>query len=121
MKARNSGVADEPVLTSVSPVFPASRGARGFAGHMDHSATFARHFARLVSLLMHETGNVDEQKVSLRALVTVSKSERVILVADDWQLTVNGDVVPGALTGVQDVTSQMTAHSIRSIEVEIGS
>ena len=69
---------------------------------MDYSATFARHFARLVSLLMHEMGNVDEQKVSLRALVTVNKGGPVLLLSHDWQLLCNDQPVPGALTGVQD-------------------
>lgn len=88
---------------------------------MDHSATFARHFARLVSLLMHEGGNVDEQKVSLRALVTVNKTGSVSLIAHDWQLLVNDEPVPGALTGVQDVASQMAAHSLREIQIGTGS
>ena len=48
-------------------------------GLMDHSVTFARHYARLVWLLLHETSNVDEQKASLRALVTVSKDGAVTL------------------------------------------
>mgnify|MGYP006177385311 CR=1 FL=1 len=34
---------------------------------MDYSVTFARHFSRLVWLLLHETGNIDEQKAALRA------------------------------------------------------
>lgn len=88
---------------------------------MDHSATFARHFARLVSLLMHEGGNIDEQKVSLRALVTVNKGGPVTLVAQDWQLLVNDEPVPGALTGVHDVASQMAAHSLREIRIDTGS
>src|SRR5258708_7462129 len=36
---------------------------------MDYSTTFARHFSRLVSLLIHDVGNTDEQKMALRALV----------------------------------------------------
>src|SRR5438105_4655853 len=88
---------------------------------MDYSATFARHFARLVSLLLHEIGNVDEQKVSLRALVTVNKNGVVTLVAHDWQLLCNDQPVPGALTGVQDVASQMAAHSLLRLEFGAGS
>ncbi len=88
---------------------------------MDHSATFARHFARLVSLLLHEMGNVNEQKVSLRALVTVNKSGAVTLVGHDWQLLCNDQPVPSALTGVQDVMSQMAAHSLLRLEFGAGS
>jgi HEAT repeat protein len=88
---------------------------------MDYSATFARHFARLVSLLMHEFGNVDDQKMSLRALVTVNKSGAIALVAQDWRLLCNDEPVPAALTGVQDVASQMTAHSLLKLEIGAGS
>lgn len=84
---------------------------------MDYSATFARHFSRLVSLLMHEVGNVDEQKVSLRAMVAVSKNGPVTIAAQDWQLLVNDKPMPGALTGVQDVAAQMTAHSLLKIQI----
>jgi len=85
---------------------------------MDYSGTFARHFSRLVSLLMHEVGNVDEQKVSLRAMVAVSRNGPVTLTAQDWQLVANDEPVPGALTGVKDVAAQMAAHSL--LEIQIG-
>jgi HEAT repeat protein len=88
---------------------------------MDHSATFARHFARLVSLLLHDTGDVDEQKMSLRALVTLNKSAPVALVARDRMLLANDEPVPSALTGVQDVASQMAAHAVLRIEIDSGS
>jgi HEAT repeat protein len=84
---------------------------------MDYSATFARHFARLVSLLMHEMSNVDEQKMSLRALVTLSKNGAITMWPEDWHLLANGVEIPGALTGVQDTAAQMTAHSLRRVEV----
>jgi len=84
---------------------------------MDHSATFARHFARLVALLLHDAENRDEQKMSLRALATINKSGAVELTAQEWQLLANDQPVPAALMGVQDVASQMAAHSIVSIDV----
>lgn len=87
---------------------------------MDYSATFARHFSRLVSLLMHEMSNVDEQKMSLRALVTLSKSGAVTMWPQEWRLFANGVEVPGALTGVQDTASQMTAHSLTRVEIGVG-
>ena len=82
---------------------------------MDHSVTFARHFARLLWLLLHEPANVDEQKSSLRALVTVSKDGAVALLSSDGELTANGDLVPGVLAGVTDVARQMSAHGIQEI------
>lgn len=87
---------------------------------MDHTATFARHFARLVSLLMHEMSNVDEQKMSLRALVTLSRSGGVTIWPHELRLYANGVEIPGALTGVQDTASQMTAHSLTRVEIGTG-
>jgi HEAT repeat protein len=87
---------------------------------MDYSATFARHFSRLVSLLMHEMSNVDEQKMSLRALVTLSKNGAVTLWPRDWRLFANGAEIPGALTGVQDTAAQMTGHSLTRLEIGMG-
>jgi HEAT repeat protein len=87
---------------------------------MDYSATFARHFARLVSLLMHEMSNVDEQKMSLRALVTLSKNGAVTMWPQEWNLFANGVEIPGALTGVQDTATQMSAHSLLRVEVGTG-
>src|SRR2546423_12938886 len=89
---------------------------------MDPSGTFARHFARLVSLLMYDAGNVDEQKVSLRALVTVNKTGSVTLVsAGDSALRANDEEIPGALMGVADVASQMAEHSLREIHIDTAS
>ena len=85
---------------------------------MDYSATFARHFARLVWLLVNEVGNVDEQKMSLRALVMLSRNGVVTLLSHELHLLANEQLVPAALTGVQDVTSQMAAHSIESIDIQ---
>ena len=87
---------------------------------MDHSVTFARHFARLVWLLLNEAANVDEQKASLRALVTVSKDGAVALATAGESLTANGTVVPGALAGVTELARQMSAHGIREIAFDVG-
>ena len=82
---------------------------------MDYSVTFARHYSRLVWLLLHETSNVDEQKASLRALVTVSKDGAVTLASDGADLAANGHDVPGVLSGVTDAVRRMTAHGVREI------
>ena len=68
-------------------------------GLMDYSVTFARHYSRLVWLLLHETSNVDEQKASLRVLVTVAKDGAVTLASDGADITANGHDVPGVLSG----------------------
>lgn len=88
---------------------------------MDHSATFARHYARLLWLLLHEPANVDEQKATLRALVTVSKDGAVSMAASGDALTANGTAVPGALSGVREVARQMGSHGIGEIAFDAGS
>jgi HEAT repeat protein len=88
---------------------------------MDQSATFARHFSRLVWLMMNESGSVDEQKMSLRALVQASKLGPVAISAANLELRANDEVVPGALTGVSDVAARMTAHSVQAFTVAGGS
>ena len=85
---------------------------------MDYSVTFARHFARLVWLLIHEPGNVDEQKAALRALVAVSKDGRVSLATNGEQVTANANVIPAAHAGVVDVMDQMISHGLQTIEAE---
>jgi hypothetical protein len=82
---------------------------------MDHSVTFARHYARLLWLLLHEAANVDEQKASLRALVTVSKDGAVSLTANGESLWANATSVPTALAGVADLSRQMAAHGIGEV------
>ena len=84
---------------------------------MDYSITFARHFARLVWLLVHQSGNVEEQKAALRAVVTVSKDGPVNFALQEWRLIVNGTPVPEVLTGVQDLAAQMTGHAVAELVV----
>jgi len=88
---------------------------------MDYSATFARHFARLVSLLLHDAGNIDEQKVSLRALVTLSRNGPVGLTPEGTTLRANEYVVPSALTGVHDIVARLIEHSVLRVEIGAGS
>ena len=90
------------------------------ADAMDYSVTFARHFARLVWLLIHEPGNVDEQKAALRALVTVSKDGRVTLAANGQELTANAQILSAAHAGVGDVVDQMTSHGLQTLEIDPG-
>jgi HEAT repeat protein len=87
---------------------------------MDHSVTFARHYARLLWLLVHEPSNVDEQKASLRALVTISKDGAVTLGSDGPELLANGNLVPGVLAGVADAVRLMRAHGLAEIQFDAG-
>ncbi|HTK48615.1 MAG TPA: HEAT repeat domain-containing protein [Gemmatimonadaceae bacterium] len=82
---------------------------------MDHSVTFARHYARLLWLLLHEPTNVDEQKASLRALVTVVRDGAVTIAADGTEISANGTPVPGVLSGVSDLAARMAAHGVAEV------
>jgi HEAT repeat protein len=85
---------------------------------MDHSATFARHFARLGWLLLREPANIDEQKVVLRALVTVSRAGAVTLERRDVTIAANGHPVPQLLSGVAELREGMAACGVSTIEVD---
>lgn len=85
---------------------------------MDQSATFARLFVRLVWLALREPTNVAEQKVTLRALVTVSRSGAVRLEMRQGTIAANDQEVPALLPGVAELRERMTARSIRAIEVD---
>ena len=85
---------------------------------MDQSATFARMFVRLVWLVLREPTNVAEQKVTLRALVTVSRSGAVRLEMRQGTISANNQAVPALLPGVSELREQMTALGLRAIEVD---
>jgi HEAT repeat protein len=87
---------------------------------MDHAVTLARHFARLVWLLMHDTGNVDEQKAQLRAVVTIAKDGGATLTVDADSISADGTPLAAALSGVREVAAQMTLHGVESIAVDPG-
>lgn len=85
---------------------------------MDYSLTFARHFARLVWLLLHDTGNIDEQKATLRALVTVSKEGPVALLARGEEVEANGQILPSALSGAGELAIRFASHGLIEVRVD---
>lgn len=87
---------------------------------MDPAVTSARHFARLVGLLVNEAPNVEEQKATLRAFALAMKDGPLALEANDEQLGANGMVVSTAFAGVTDVTARMAAHNLRGIDIQAG-
>jgi HEAT repeat protein len=93
---------------------------RYFIGVMDHSVTFARYFARLVHLLLNEPENVEQQKGSLRALVTLARDGGVVIGAPGGELAANGASIPSMLEGVSELSSRITAYGLHHIEVEAG-
>jgi hypothetical protein len=85
---------------------------------MDHSTTFARHFARLVYLLLHEPKNIANQKAALRLLVAMSKEGEVTLALRDWQVVANGSLLPAQFEGVQDLGAQLIGHAVTELVAE---
>jgi HEAT repeat protein len=88
---------------------------------MDYSVTFARHFARLVWLLLREPANVDEQKAALRALVTVAKDGAVTLtLSGPQELAANGEALPGTLNAARELVLRLLGHDVRELHAEQG-
>jgi len=86
---------------------------------MSYALTFARHFARLVQMLLIEGNAFEKQLATLHALVTVSEQGPVKLVLHDMQLiSVNAEVVPSRFEGVEDLLAQLIGHSIVEIEFQ---
>ena len=84
---------------------------------MDHSISFARHFARLLWLLIHEPDNLEEQKASLRALATVSRDGPVTLSYDGPVLLANGQVVAAVFSGASETATRLAAHGAQEMAV----
>ena len=87
---------------------------------MDFSVTFARHYARLLWLLVHEPSSVDEQKATLRALLTIAKEGAVALSLAGDDLMANGHVVPAALAGVADAVRLLRVHGLTEVQFDAG-
>ena len=85
---------------------------------MDNSLSLARHFARLVWLLINEPGEKDDQKAQLRAVTTISKEAPARLRAVEGSLMVNDIIIPQALSGVQELADQLVAHQLSALEID---
>jgi HEAT repeat protein len=83
---------------------------------MSYALTFARHFARLVQMLLIEGSDFDKQIATLRSLVTVSEQGPVRLVLHDMQLlSANEEIVPARFEGVDGLVAQLIGHSVLEI------
>ena len=86
---------------------------------MSYALTFARHFARLVQMLLTEGSAFDKQLATLRSLVTVSEQGPVKLILHDMQLlSANAEVVPARFEGVDGLVAQLIGHSILEIDIQ---
>lgn len=87
---------------------------------MDQSQTFARHFARLVSLLLHEPESIEEQKTALHAVVSSASEGSVTLRVREWRLEANGAPLPGSMAAADHTAVQLASHGIRCVHVSQG-
>ena len=86
---------------------------------MSYALTFARHFARLVQMLLIEGSAYDKQLATLRSLVTVSEQGPVKVILHDMQLlSANAEVVPARFEGVDGLVAQLIGHSIVEIDFQ---
>jgi HEAT repeat protein len=83
---------------------------------MDSSAV-ARHFARLVWLLVYDAPNVDEQKSALRALVSAGKTQAATLTLGDWRVLADGRALPEDSAETQTLAAQMIGHSVTELRM----
>ena len=90
----------------------------GSRSHMDHSVTFARHFARLVAMLLDDPANVGEQKAALRALVTIAQDGAVTIAPLGDGIAANGTALSAAFPGAAAVAAGLGAHGAGELVVQ---
>ena len=84
---------------------------------MNSSHTLARQFARLVWLLVHDSGNVGEQKSALRAILAASIEGAVTFTLERWRLVANGTPLPDGEPEIPDLAAQLIGHSVRELSL----
>jgi len=60
---------------------------------------------------------MDEVKETLRLLVAQSREATVAYQLDEWKLSIDGTPVPPAVTGFEELVSQLYAHRVRELTV----
>lgn len=87
---------------------------------IDHPSTFARQFARLVSLLARDPEAVDAQKGSLRAAVLLVRARPMALARGGDRLAVNREALSTAIPDVGALAARLDAHGLTLVRVEAG-
>lgn len=89
-----------------------------FNSLMQHSGTFARLFARLVWLLIYDGENVEEEKLTLRALVAIGRQGAVCLRATEDAIYADDELLLEVLPGVTDLRTRMMAGGLTQIDFD---
>jgi hypothetical protein len=77
---------------------------------MQHAASFARQFARLVWIVRHESQAVEAQKAALREMVAELADAPVTLTVQSLRLTANDTQLADDGMGVHELAIRMLAH-----------
>ncbi|HUF30544.1 MAG TPA: HEAT repeat domain-containing protein [Gemmatimonadaceae bacterium] len=77
---------------------------------MQHAASFARHLARLVWIVRHESQAIEAQKVALREMVAELADAPVTLSVQSLRLTADDTQLPDDGMGVHELAIRMLAH-----------
>lgn len=77
---------------------------------MQHAASFARQFARLVWIVRHEPHAVEAQKQALREMVAELADAPVSLSVQSLRLTADDTQIPDEGMGVHELAVRMLAH-----------
>jgi len=84
---------------------------------MSHSAEFANHFARLTSLFVRQSGEVDDQKQHLMAALESAKHLPVLLTREGDSLRADGAPMPQSTIHTMVLVDRMKQHSLVRLEV----
>jgi HEAT repeat protein len=84
---------------------------------MSHSPEFANHFARLTSLFLRQTGEVDEQKQYLMAAVACANDLPVLLTREGDTLLADGAKLAHGTIYTMVLADRMKQHSLVRLEV----
>ena len=79
------------------------------------SLPVARHFARLVWLLVHDVANTDEQKRALRAVVARAKPRPTTFTLDEWRILVDGQATSQNTPETETLAAQLIGHAVKEL------
>ncbi len=77
---------------------------------MQHAASFARHLARLVWIVRHESQAIEAQKAALREMVAELADASVTLTVQSLRLTADDTQLADDGMGVHELAIRMLAH-----------
>src|SRR5262245_50439713 len=87
---------------------------------MSHSAQFADHFARLTSLLVRRSDDVDDQKQQLMGAVSSANALPVLIIREGDLLLADGAPISKSTIYTMVLVDRMKSHNLVRVEVNLG-